>query len=70
METPTINRKNGKTNNGSIYTIDNQRVIRSILSASPAEQTLIADSLRQLVDQGGDINVFLKQLARQSHLTH
>ena len=57
-------------NNGSIYTIDNQRVIRSILSASPAEQALIADSLRELVDQGGDVNVFLKQLARQSHFTH
>lgn len=56
--------------NGSVYIIDNQRVIRSILEAEPTEQELIADSLRELDDHGGDINVFLKQLSRQSHFMH
>ena len=57
-------------NNGSIYTVDNQYVIHSILSASPAEQELIAESLRELDDHGGDVNTFLKQLAKQSNITH
>jgi len=57
-------------NNGSVYSIDNQHVIRSILAASAPEQQLIADSLRELDDQNGDINVFLKQLAKQSHFAH
>jgi hypothetical protein len=57
-------------NNGSIYSIDSDRVIRSILSATPSEQQMIADSLRELDDQDGDINIFLKQLAKQSHFTH
>ena len=57
-------------NNGSIYSIDSDRVIRSILAASPSEQELIADSLRELDDQDGDINIFLKQLAKQSHFSH
>lgn len=56
--------------NGSVYSIDNQHVIRSILAASAPEQQLIADSLRELDDQGGDINIFLKQLAKQSHFAH
>jgi hypothetical protein len=53
--------------NGSVYTIDNKRVIRSILAAKPAEQGLIAESLRELDDHDGDINIFLKQLAKQSY---
>jgi len=53
--------------NGSVYTIDNKRVIRSILAAEPGQQGLIAESLQELDDQNGDINVFLKQLAKQSH---
>ena len=57
-------------NNGSVYTIDNEHVIRSILAADPSEQKLIADSLQQLDDQGGDINIFLKQLAKQSRFAH
>ena len=57
-------------NNGSIFSIDSDSVIRSILAATPPEQEMIADSLRELDDQDGDINVFLKQLARQSSITH
>ena len=53
-------------NEGSVHTVDNERVIRSILAADSFEQKLIADSLRELDDQGADINIFLKQLARQS----
>jgi len=55
-------------NKGSVHTVDNECVIRSILAADSSEQKLIADSLRELDDQGADINVFLKQLAKQSYI--
>ena len=53
---------------GAVHTVDNECVIRSILAADSNKQQLIADSLRELDDQGADINMFLKQLARQSHI--
>lgn len=50
-------------NSGITHFLDTQVVIESILSTCEAEQTQIADILRQIDFRNGDVNHFLKHLA-------
>ena len=54
------------TVNGVTHCIDNQQVIELILTSDPKAQKLIADSIFHLDEAGIDINVFLKNLIRES----
>ena len=54
--------------NGVTHVIDNQQVIRSILTASSQEQKLIAEYLEKLDAIDSDINQFLKQLVIEGHI--
>ncbi|MDH5764717.1 MAG: hypothetical protein OEZ38_01785 [Gammaproteobacteria bacterium] len=49
--------------NGQIKTIKNTQVIEQILSASPEEQSILAEALQELDANHHDINQFLKHLA-------
>lgn len=51
--------------NGVTHIVDNQHVIKSILTAPPGEQKLIAECLEKLDAVDSDINSFLKQLVIQ-----
>ncbi|MCW9013939.1 MAG: hypothetical protein OQL06_09165 [Gammaproteobacteria bacterium] len=56
--------------NGITHVIDNQHVIKSILTARPDEQLLIAECLEQLDANNSDINRFLKHLVIEGRIGH
>ena len=56
--------------NGATRLIDNRQVINMILEAPPEYQEIIVESLQELDARGKDINVFLKNLARESFSSH
>ncbi len=49
--------------NGTVHLISNEVVIESILAAGRDEQTQIANVIRKIDFQNGDVNHFLKHLA-------
>lgn len=49
--------------NNNIHLIDNEMVIEIIKNVSTTEQKEIADALRKIDFQNGDVNHFLKHLA-------
>ncbi len=52
---------------GVTRVINNQSVIKSILTAEPEEQRILADTLYELESTDQDINQFLKHLASESY---
>ena len=52
---------------GQLHVIKNTQIIEQILSASPHEQSALAEALRELDSSNHNINLFLKHLALSSH---
>lgn len=52
---------------GQLHVITNTEIIEQILSASPNEQSVLAEALQELDSNNHDINKFLKHLALSSH---
>ena len=52
---------------GQLRVIKSTQIIEQILSASPNEQSALAEALRELDTNKQDINTFLKHLALSAH---
>lgn len=52
--------------NGIKHTLNHQIIIEQILNSAPGQQKLIVEALQELDSNGGDIGIFLQNLARES----